>query len=245
MTFIERTLEELTAGDEWSPDWHDVLVRADPSAARKPRVSRRVMLALAAVVAAIVVPLGAIAATQGWWFSSAPAPPVIKQRFVAFNAHMRLLNEDAAKRGFRQKAPLAIASRAHGVLALKIPSGLVYLWAAPATGGGVCELLQVPSPRAATRVGLTSVTCDNGAPPSRKLVVSTWGGEVLPDGNLVLGRAFGANSVLVHLSNGTSLHLPVRRSFYVGLIPKHVHPVSASSSDANGKRIATFNADAP
>jgi hypothetical protein len=240
MTRIETALEQLASDGQWSPEWREVLARAGAAAGRKPHVSRRLVFALAGLVVAVVLPLGAVAATEGWWFFGTPAPPAVKQRFIAFNAAARRLTEAAAKRGFREKAPQAITSRAHGLLALKIPSGVIYVWAAPARGGGTCELFQVPSPRAASRFGFSLLSCDKAWPPPRKLVISTMGGAALPDGNLVLGRAFGATAVDVHLSNGTSLHLPVRESFYIGMIPKHVHPVQAASFDAHGKRIVTY-----
>jgi hypothetical protein len=77
MTFPENALDQLASQSGWRPDWDDVLARANESpVARRPVTRRRLILALA-VVAAVLVPLAALAAANDWWFfkyGQAPTP---------------------------------------------------------------------------------------------------------------------------------------------------------------------------
>ncbi len=97
--------------------------------------------------------------------TASPRRPSIRQDFVKFNADMQRMAAFTAKSGFVRKAPQAIASRAHGVLALRTADGPVYLWAAPRRGGGICWLVQLGSS--------SSASCDETWPPDRRLSFST------------------------------------------------------------------------
>lgn len=225
---IDDLLDRHVPRVEQLPQWDAVLRRT-----RRPRRRAALVIALGA---AVLLPTG-IGLADGW-FTGKPAPPEIKQRFVEFDADVQAMYADAAKRGFRQKAPVAIASKAYGVLALDTPDGPVYLWAAPERGSrGLCSVLQVyVKPR---RTPLELAGCDG--PGRRPLEAGVYGGAAFPSGNFVQGRARGgAVSVLVDLSDGERLRLPVRRTFFLGHIPKHTHPVRTTSFDAAGKRVATF-----
>lgn len=73
MNALDSALEQLAPGSGWSSDWQNVLERAGATADRT-RVPRRIVLALA-LVGAIVVPLAALADSNGWWFfAAAPVP---------------------------------------------------------------------------------------------------------------------------------------------------------------------------
>lgn len=221
---IDRLLDAHVPSVEQLPDWDDVTRRA-----RRPR--RRALL-IGAVVAAVLVP--SCIALASSWFTGTPAPREVKQRFRNFNAFVVKMSEAAAKKGLRERNPTAIASRAYGVLALETADGPVYLWAAPARGGGLCSVLQVYVRRYKRPLELTG--CDG--PRQRPLWAGVYGGEAFPSGNFVQGRAFGgAVSVTVAMSDGTLLRLPVRKTFFLAQIPKHTHPISETSYDAKGQPV--------
>lgn len=81
MTFSDDALDRLAPALPWRADWSDVLRRAGELQAGRRVVprrlrKRRLVLALA-VLAAVVIPLVAFAATSDWWFlkfGNAPKP---------------------------------------------------------------------------------------------------------------------------------------------------------------------------
>jgi hypothetical protein len=84
-------LDQLAPALVWEGDWADVLERArersvHPRRSRLP--SKRRLLVLLALLAAVLVPLAALGAVNGWWFfraGSAPAPanaPVVVREGV-------------------------------------------------------------------------------------------------------------------------------------------------------------------
>jgi hypothetical protein len=223
---IDDLLDEYVPAVRQLPQWEAVLRRA-----RRPR--RRAAI-VASLAAAVLLPAG-IGVADGW-FTGKPAPPEIRQRFREFDAFEQAMQAAEAKRGLREKAPIAIARKAYGVLALDTPDGPVYLWAAPERGSaGLCSVLQVYVKPRRTPLELTG--CDARRRPI--LEASVYGGAAFPSGNFVQGRASGgAVSVLVELSNGERLRLPVRRTFFLGHIPKHTHPVRTTSYDAAGGVVA-------
>jgi hypothetical protein len=222
---IDDLLDEYVPPVRQLPQWEAVLRRA-----RRPRRAAIV----ASLAAAVLLPAG-IGVADGW-FTGKPAPPAIRQRFREFDAFEQAMQAAEAKRGLREKAPIAIARKAYGVLALDTPDGPVYLWAAPERGSaGLCSVLQVYVKPRRTPLELTG--CDARRRPI--LEASVYGGAAFPSGNFVQGRANGgAVSVLVELSNGERLRLPVRRTFFVGQIPKHTHPVETTSYNAAGGIVA-------
>ena len=69
MTSGDDVLSRLTSALPWKPDWADVLGRAgelDPRR-RQPWARRRLILALS-LLAAVLIPLVALAAANGWFF---------------------------------------------------------------------------------------------------------------------------------------------------------------------------------
>src|SRR5207247_6506726 len=72
MTSGYAALDRLTPDLPWQADWSDVLARAGE---RRPGM-RRFVIALA-VLAAVAIPLAALAAANDWWFmrfGNAPRP---------------------------------------------------------------------------------------------------------------------------------------------------------------------------
>jgi hypothetical protein len=78
MTAIDSFLDELAPGEEWVASWDDVLARATftptRNGSRTPLSRRRVAVLAVAVVAIALIPLIAVAATNGWWFLRHPSP---------------------------------------------------------------------------------------------------------------------------------------------------------------------------
>lgn len=75
---IEEVLGELVPRfDDERGSWERVLL--DAVACRSPRrvVTRRRLVALVAALAAVLIPLAAIAASQGWWFLHDGAPEAV------------------------------------------------------------------------------------------------------------------------------------------------------------------------
>lgn len=84
MTFASTSdvLDRLAPVYEFAADWDDVLARAGvPSGSSRAKTQRRLAL-LAALIAAIVVPLTAIAESRDWWFFGAGAPEPATPVFV-------------------------------------------------------------------------------------------------------------------------------------------------------------------
>ena len=224
--YLDDRLDGLVPPPVVHADWDDVLRRAR-------RTRRRYAVATVFAVALVIVPAAvALGGRIAGWFEGKPAPASVRQDFVEFNADMQRMAAYTAKEGFVRKAPQAIASRAHGVLALRTAGGPVYLWAAPRRGGGICWLLQLGS--------LTNASCDQTWPPSRRLTFSTLGGYLLSE-QFIYGRALGgATNVVVNLSDGETAKLPVVEGLFVGAFPKHVHPLEVAAYDASGKRLVAF-----
>jgi hypothetical protein len=228
---IDDLLDDFVPPVQQLPDWHGVLRRA-----RRSR--RRHALLAVAIVALVVVP-AALAVGGGVldWFHGKPAPASVKQEFVQFNTQLERFAEMEAKDGFRREVPSAVAERAHGVIALRAAGMQIYLWAAPRRGGGACTLLQWGT--GSGKLPMASTGCDATWPPAQPLSFSTMGGAALPAGNVVYGRAFrSVVSVVVELSNGARLKLPVVEGFFVGLMPKHTHPIQIESYRSAGNRVA-------
>ncbi|HVP75966.1 MAG TPA: hypothetical protein VMS63_08090, partial [Gaiellaceae bacterium] len=227
--YLDELLEGLVPPPVVRADWADVLHRS--------RRTRRRYAVVAALAAALVVVPTAIAfgGRIAGWFEGKPAPVSIRQDFIAFNADMKRMSAFMARSGFVRKAPQAIASRAHGVLALQTADGPVYLWAAPRRGGGICWLLQLKKGAG------DGSSCDGTWPPDTRLSFSTMGSIVYPSEQLIYGRALGgAVSIVVDLSDGETTKLPVVEGLFVGAYPKHVHPLKVVSYDAGGRPVAVF-----
>lgn len=101
MTPNTDPLDRLAPLAPWEPDWPDVLDRADQRALRRTRLEdlltrRRVVVALAVLVA-VLVPLAALGAANEWWFlrfGGAPTPvsaPVVVKEGVWSGHPWRLI----------------------------------------------------------------------------------------------------------------------------------------------------------
>jgi hypothetical protein len=85
MTFGDEILDRLVPGHAWVADWPDVLERAGVGHSARLVTRRRLVMVFVAL-AAVLVPLAALAATNDWWFlklgggpTPTKAPVVVKE----------------------------------------------------------------------------------------------------------------------------------------------------------------------
>jgi hypothetical protein len=225
--YLDHLLDELVAG-EAREAWQDVLDRA--------RRSRRRYLAAVAVVAALVLVPASWAVAHA--FEGRPAPPAVKSFF-------RMSNEMSAKiaRDLGKREPRAIVSKAHGVIQVKTADGPLDLWAAPARGGGTCQLVAwetTPShPHTSESGGCYPVT-----QPPNNLSWSSGGDYWHRNYNVVTGYAYGNVAIVrVTLSNGRSTRLPIVEHLFLGALPQSIHwrrrprIISLTTRDAHGNLV--------
>jgi hypothetical protein len=230
-SYLDELLDELVpAGSR--DGWDDVLRRA--------RRSQRRYVALVVAVAALVL----APATWAAWrvFEGTPAPRSVKRVFVASNR-----TSAAFAQRFGTVLPLAVVSKAHGVVQVHTRQGLFDLYAAPATNGGTCFLTGYE--RDAQKSGLLlggEGGCIGGKDPI--------GGEVPPiiagtNGSqsangvtyqtIFWGYAKGSETtVQVAFANGTKLTLPVVEHFFLAALREDSGVVSIVGRDAAGNLIA-------
>jgi hypothetical protein len=83
MRFNDEVLNRLAPALSWEPDWADVLGRAGEPERHRLWGKRRLILILAVLLAAVLIPLIALGAENEWWFlkgGGAPtptSPPVV------------------------------------------------------------------------------------------------------------------------------------------------------------------------
>jgi hypothetical protein len=229
---IDDLLDGLVPAVEQLPDWSGVLLRA--------RRAHRRRIALFVVAAAFVVVPAAYAAVRA--FEGTPAPPSIRGGFSESNRMADLINRYAIKRSFHIREPHAIVATAHGVLQVRTIAGLLDLWAARSTSGGVCWFIDYEADLKPGRPPLGSGGCDQGTPPPSKITYSTEWMLRHPTIQSLTGRVYvPATSVHIELSNGSTIRLPVAEGFFLGSIPNHTHVRQGAAFDAHGRRVAAFS----
>lgn len=223
--YLDHLLDELVSVD--APDaWADVLERA--------RRSRRRYVGAAVVVAALVLVPAAWAITQA--FEGKPAPPSVKSYFRSSNKWSARI-----AKSLERKEPKAIASKAHGVIQVKTADGLLDLWAAPARGGGTCQLIAWQPNPGHPHTSETGGCYAAAAPALDNLEWSSSGDVWHRNYNVVNGYVYGnAATVRLTLSNGQTKTLPIVEHLFLGAIPQSLHwrqrpkIVSLTARDAHG-----------
>ena len=212
--YLDHLLDELVAAE--APEaWQDVLDRA--------RRSRHRYVAAVALIAAFILAPAAWAITQA--FEGTPAPASVKSFFRTSNK----MSAQMAK-VLGRKEPKAIVSKAHGVIQVKTLDGLLDLWAAPARGGGTCQLVAWepnPShPRGAESGGCYAATAalNNSDSSGRNIDWSSGGDYWHRNYNVITGYAYDdATTVRVTLSNGSTKTLPVVEHLFLGALQQSLH----------------------
>jgi hypothetical protein len=224
---IDDLLDELVPAVEQLPDWDGVLRRAIV-------VRRRRVLTAAAVVALLMVPTAYAIARA---FEGTPGPPQIRQSFTQWNGMADMAN----KHGFKMHVPHAIVATAHGVLQLRTSDGLLDLWAARSTAGGICWFVDYEADVRPGRPVPGGGTCDQTDRHPPKIDYELGWTRAHPTLQTLAGRVYvRASSVRVLLSSGATVHLPVVEGLFLASVPNHVHVRRIVALDARGREVASF-----
>lgn len=225
-SLIVSSFERIFPQPNPEADWDEVRRRAGMR-------SRRYLAAAALVVALVLAP-AAWAITRA--FEGKPAPPSVKSFFQTSNK----MNATIAK-ALGRKEPRAIVSKAHGVIQVRTTDGPLDLWAAPARGGGTCQLVAWQTDASHPRTS-QSGGCYAATPTSNNLDWSSGGDYWHRNYNVVTGYAYGdATTVRVTLSNGGTKNLPVVEHLFLGALPQSIHwgqrptIISVAARNARGR----------
>lgn len=227
--YLDELLDELVSAEPREA-WNDVLHRA--------RRSRRRYSAIVVVVAALVLAPAAWAAVNA--FEGTPAPQVIQENFVQWNAEAPNLAFVNAQTGFATHVPTADPSKAHGVLQLQTTDGPLDLWAAPASNGRTCWLVAWQSDLDAGNDQAYG-SCAPATAPSDNLSFGTNQNVQAHPGYTVLsGYAYGdAATVDVTLADGRTATLPVVEGLFMGAFDNDATITSLVARDASGSVVGS------
>lgn len=218
-------------------DWNDVLRRYQP----KRLTHRRVLLVAVVVAFAVPVAFAFGGGIRDLFFGS-PAPPIIKRGFTE-------RNEMAAQMRQWQKAhgahypdfPQADASKAHGVLAVKTPDGLLLLWAAPAGGSRECWFIGFAADQVNRKHAIGGGSCDSSKPPLAKINWTYGWSAAHPTLKVLSGRLYvSAAAVLVDTPNTKTQRIPVVDRYFLAAFPRSTKiPTKITAVDERGRVVAS------
>jgi hypothetical protein len=229
---LAEVLDRLVPGVAPVPDWEDVLRRAD---AHVPlRRNRRVWYALAAaaiLTAIIVNPAFGLGERILDFFTGSPAPEPVKQE-LAFGSNAGDRAVDELMR--QQVTSQVLVGQARGLLAVSTPVGLLRVWGAPTSDGGLCTYMLLEG------VARGWLSCDTLGPDADPL-----GGGALAHSvsgrtvRYVSGQAReDIASVEVRLADGTTLPVRMAGHFYLRALFPGQQPVALVGRDASGGIVA-------
>ena len=229
--YLDGLLDELVTAEP-REQWNDVLGRA-----RRSR--RRYAVGIAAVAALVLVPATWAAVDA---FEGTPAPESIEQNFVRWNASADDMSALMAQSGFKRDVPLAVASKAHGVLQLATNDGPLDMWGAPESNGdGTCWF-----------VGWDSELNGSGGPRGVSSCRQTdsqhfdwvgWNDPNHPAYTVLIGSVSGSEKTLdVTLADGSTTTLPVAEHLFLAALPHGSKVASIVGRGATGNEIASWRA---
>jgi hypothetical protein len=241
------------------PDWPDVLSRSRSSrrdgAATRPLIHHRVLIAMPNVprfarrshrrfIAALVVGgalvLAVASVALGFaihtWFAGEPAPPPVTRQIEQQN------QLPANGRSFVR--PKIDSSRARGVAMIDTPDGPVHLWVVPTVnaGGLVCWFIDFARDEnpAAGRPAAGGGTCEQRPAPRSGFQWAYGWSEGHAAVNVLVGRVYvPAVDVIVKLSSGKQMTLPVTEHFFLGTFSRSDSLVSLTAVGHGGSVAAT------
>jgi hypothetical protein len=247
MTDADNTLAlhfAATRRLDGSGDWADVRRRV-----RRDSRSRSRTVAVAAVLFAAILASTATLAVGGTLhdlFFGKPAPPLIKKEFVQQNKMTREMRKWQRIHGEKPASvpPQIDAAKAHGVLAVKTPDGLLRLWAAPAIGSArECWFVDFAVDQHRNRrSAVGSGSCaETPAPPSK----IQWGyGWTITHRTLkeLTGRLYvDASTVVVYSPGSRPRRVPVVDGFFLAAFPRATKtPHRLVALDSHGRTVATY-----
>jgi hypothetical protein len=229
---LAAAFDSLVPAEPFEPDWSDVLVRADTHVPFLRR--RRTWYALAAAAVLIALLVGPAFGLGGKFldlFTGSPAPEQVK-RELAFGTNEG--NDQVDELMHQQLKSTVLLDRARGLLAVQTSAGLLHIWGAPTSDGGLCTyMLLVGAPHG-------WLTCDTLAPDAGPFVGTA-------DARTVDGRTFRYVSgqareqiVSVELKLEDGSLLPVRKAgafFFRALTPGQ-QPAALVGKDGAGSVVS-------
>jgi hypothetical protein len=229
---LAAAFDRLVPAVPFEPDWVDVLVRAD---AHVPFLRRRrtwYALAVAAVVIGLLVsPAFGLGGRFLDLFTGSPAPEHVKTE-LAFGTNE---GNDAVDELMRQQVQSRVLlGQARGLLAVQTSAGLLHIWGAPTSDGGLCTyMLLVGAPHG-------WLACDTLAPEAGPFVGTA-------DAHTVDGRTFRfvsgqareqIASVELRLEDGSVV--PVRKvgAFFFRALAPGQQPAALVGKDGGGSMVS-------
>jgi hypothetical protein len=229
---LAEALDRLVPAVAVEPDWADVLARAG---AKVPlHRNRRVwyVIAVAAVVLGILVsPAFGLGDRILDFFTGSPAPEPVKQE-LSFGTNVG--DPEIDELMHQQVDSKVLVGQAHGLLAVQTPAGLLRIWGAPTSDGGLCTYMRVD--------GASNgwLSCDSLAPDSGPLVGAaeerSEGGKTV---RYVSGQARDeVASIELRLTNGTTLPVRLVGSFFFRALFPGQEPAALVGRDSSGEVVS-------
>ena len=225
---LAAALDRLVPAVAFEPDWADVLARAD---AKVPVYrNRRVWYALAAaaiVLGILVSPAFGLGGRILDFFTGSPAPEHVKQE-LAFGSNV--VDPEIDELMHQQAGSHVLVGQARGLLAAQTPAGLLLIWGAPTSDGGLCTYMRVD--------GASSgwLSCDTLASDSGPFVGTAEerneGGKTV---RYVSGQARDEiASIELRLADGTTVPVRLVGSFFFRALLPGQEPAALVGRDSSG-----------
>jgi hypothetical protein len=229
---LAAAFDSLVPAEPFEPDWADVLVRADAHVPFLRR--RRTWYALAAAAVLIALLVGPAFGLGGKFldlFTGSPAPEQVK-RELSFGTNDG--NDQVDELMHQQVKSTVLVGRARGLLAVQTTAGLLHIWGAPTSDGGLCTYMLL--------VGVPHgwLACDTLAPDAGPLVGTA-------DARSVNGRTFRfvsgqareqIVSVELKLEDGSVLPVPKAGAFFFRALTPGQQPASLVGKDDAGSVVS-------
>jgi hypothetical protein len=233
---LAEALDRLVPAVAVEPDWADVLARAD---ARVPlHRNRRVwyVIAVAALVLGILVsPAFGLGDRILDFFTGSPAPEPVKQE-LAFGTNVG--DPEIDRLMHQQVDSKVLVGQAHGLLAVQTPAGLLRIWGAPTSDGGLCTYMRVD--------GASSgwLSCETPAHDSGPFIGSAdernEGGKTV---RYVSGQARDeVASMELRLGDGSTLPVRMVGSFFFRALFPGQEPAALVGRDSSGEVVSELPA---
>lgn len=235
---LSRSRGSRPDGAATRPLIHDRMLVAMPYAPRRARQSHRrfiaaIVVGCALVLAAAGVALGFAIRT---WFAGTPAPPPVTRQIEQQN--------QLPANGRSYVRPKIDSSLARGVAMIDTPDGPVHLWVAPTVnaGGLVCWFIDFGSDEnpGAGRPAAGGGTCEQRPAPKSGFQWAYGWSEGHAAVNVLVGRVYvPAINVIVKLSSGKQMTLPVTEHFFLGSFSRSDSLVGLTAVGQGGSVVAT------
>ena len=214
---LDDLLDELVTVEP-RPAWNDVLARA--------RRSHRRFVALTAVVGLLVL-VPTAWAIDGAFFGSPPPPHVTSAAAKLDKIYAQLRADIAKHLGEPKPETRADLSKLRGLLQVQTPDGLLDVWGAPGTDGGLCAFwaYDADSGGKSGSLDISSNGCSDPGGLDNNLSLGT-SDLAHPDIYLTWGYTEHANAATVHLTfknqDGVlfSKTVPVVDGFFLATFPR-------------------------